>query len=564
MKNKFADLFIEWCDALVAAQITDGDDPCFGGFRCDSCDFAHGRADNAIYPLVYAHVLTGDGKYLAAAERLLTFREKLTEHTGAVHNDFSSEWRGITSFSAINLLKTILCFGDAIPASLRERIEACAQTAARWVHENMVVGFRANVNYYAAASLVNALYDELYGDKSYKARARELLAYCLRLFTENGFLSGEGQPHDGASPRGCLPIDIGYIVEESLPCLVHTATILGDEAALASLTDNARKLLGFLLPDGGWDNSFGVRNNKWTYYGSRTSDGCIGAFTELAARDPLFAEAAERTYEILRRCTHGGKLYGGVQYFEHKQPACIHHTFCHAGALADALHAGLAEGATRHSLPCDSEETSYKYYPEIDTYKIRAGRYLATVTGYDYTTYTYGNGAAHAGGGTLSLLYKQGAGAMIAGSVYEYLRTEKNNMQFPAGERRHATLLPRAEYVKDGKKYATCLDKAPEIRASRDGNAVVVRVRARFYSAETQSAENEALRADFTYRITPQGVTLTAKRINGDVSFILPVIAGEVRTENAHTTEPIFFLTGGFAADEYTFSLAEEISVTLV
>ena len=26
--------------------------------------------------------------------------------------------------------------------------------------------------------------------------------------------------------------------------------------------------------DGGWDNSFGTRNNKWTYWGNRTSDGC--------------------------------------------------------------------------------------------------------------------------------------------------------------------------------------------------------------------------------------------------------------------------------------------------
>ena len=565
MANKYETLLIEWCDALLREQITEKESEFFGGFRCESCGFIHGRADNAIYPLVYAYSLTGKEGYLAAAERLLTFRQKLTKASGAVQNDFTSPWEGITAFSAIGLLKTLLYFGEKLPLPLKKKIEECAVASARWVHENMVIGFPAYINYYCAASLVNALYAEYSHEAAYAKRAEELLAYCLALFTENGLLAGEGKPHDDRSPKGCLPIDIGYIAEESLPCLLHAAALLKNEAALSALTKHALQLLDFFLPDGGWDNSFGVRNNKWTYYGSRTSDGCIGAFALLAKREPLFAEAADRAYYLLRKCTVNGKLQGGPQYAENGQAPCIHHTFCHACALADALHEGISEPATHDALPSDEETVGFRYYPELNTYKIRAGRYLATLTGYDYVTHHYAHGAAHASGGTLSLLYKKETGALIAGSVYDYKRTEPNNMQAPVGKKKHSSLLPRAEYEKEGVKYATCLDLDPEITVQKADDAVTACVRAKFFSAEEQRAEDDALRATFLYRFAPEGIAITVKKLREGVRFVLPILenSGEIKTNNRFEKQPIFFLTGGFSADEYTFSLEEEVTVTI-
>ena len=35
-----------------------------------------------------------------------------------------------------------------------------------------------------------------------------------------------------------------------------------------------RTHMEFMLPDGAWDNSWGTRNYKWSWWGSRTSDGC--------------------------------------------------------------------------------------------------------------------------------------------------------------------------------------------------------------------------------------------------------------------------------------------------
>jgi len=565
MADKYQNLLLEWCDALSASQIKEEENAYYGGFRCESCGFPHGRADNAVYPFVYAYTLTNDHKYLDGARALLSFRKKLTKESGALQNDFTSGWEGITAFSAIGLLKTILYFGDKLPLDLKSEIEECAKSAAHWVHTHMGIGYPAYINYYCAASFVNALYDACYHDDDYRQRASELLQYCLKLFTPNGLLAGEGKPHDDKSPKGCFPIDLGYIAEESLPCLLHAAELLGDESAFSSLTEHARKLLDFLLPDGGWDNSFGVRNNKWTYYGSRTSDGCIGAFTVLAKKDELFREAAERTFRLLEKCTHHGKLYGGVQYEENGQKPCIHHTFCHASALTDAILAGISEPKAARTLPSEAEDISYKYYPELNTYKIRAGGYLATLTGYDYATHHFSNGAAHASGGTLSLLYRVGRGPVIAGSVYEYKPTEPNNMQLPTGEKRHATLLVRAEYEKEGVKYATCLDDDPEITLHAEKGAVTVLVRARFLSTARET-ENESLRAEFHYRFAPDGVTITVKRIDDSIRFLLPIVEGmgEIVTANHYTKEPIFFLTGGFSADEYAFSLGEEVTLKII
>ena len=562
MQDKYQRLLNKWCDALVRAQVTEEGSELFGSFRCDSCGFSHGRADNAVYPLVACYVSSGEEKYLTAARRLLVFRKKLEQPSGAMINDFTSPWQGITAFSAINLLKTLYHFGDKLPKDFRREVDSIARRAASWVRDNLVVGFPAYINYYCAAALADALYSVLYHDEVAGEKARELLAYALPLFTENGLLAGEGKPHDDKSPKGCHPIDIGYIAEESLPCLIHAAALLQDEEAKKALSAHAKKLLDFMLPDGGWDNSFGVRNNKWTYYGSRTSDGCIGAFAALGGSDPLFAEAAERTYEILQKCTHEGLLYGGPDYYESGQKPCIHHTFCHASALADAIQYGIKEPQKRIPLPIERAGIWIKHYPEIDTYKIRAGRYLSTLTAYDYATHNYARGAAHAGGGTLSLLYKEGVGPIVAGSVYDYILTEPNNMQLPTGP--HATLLLRAEYEKDGVKYATCLDTAATPKVTEEDGGVTATVRAKFVSTEHEMAE-EGLSATFLYRFTERGVTLTVNAVKAGVRLVIPIIRGTARVNaNAdYHKRPIFFLTGGFAAEEYTFDLSADVTVTI-
>lgn len=87
---------IQQCDALINLQNNDKASDFFGGFYCPACGIYHGRADNAVFPPVWAAQLTGDKKYLASAEKTLIFRQKLTEPDGGVFNDFGAGWKGIT------------------------------------------------------------------------------------------------------------------------------------------------------------------------------------------------------------------------------------------------------------------------------------------------------------------------------------------------------------------------------------------------------------------------------------------------------------------------------------
>lgn len=77
---------------------------------------------------------------------------------------------------------------------------------------------------------------------------------------------------------------MGYNLEESLPLLIQFSVHAQDAQSLQFYAARMRDHLAFLLPDGAIDNSFGTRHNKWTYWGSRTSDGALeGAGAPCAA-----------------------------------------------------------------------------------------------------------------------------------------------------------------------------------------------------------------------------------------------------------------------------------------
>lgn len=549
--NELNEMLNSMCEALLSVQTEDG------GFRCDACGFEHGRADNALFPFITVYSRTGDKKWLDAARKLLDFRTLLENDDGSVSNDFESGWKGITAFSAIGLYKTLFYFGDILPKDLKDRIESLFMKSAGWVHENIRQGFKANVNYYCASAAVNAMYGKMYSDREYINASEELLNYCLSLFTCNGILRGEGQPHNFLTDKGCVPADLGYIVEEAIPCLTDTALTLNNEAALKTLADYSVKLTELMLPGGAWDNSFGSRNNKWTYYGSRTASGCIGAFLTLSVYRPVLREAAERNLKLMMKCSRNGVLYGGPQYESNNQPPCIHHTFSHALSIADGVMTGIDIGREKCSLPCDSLQSRVIYFGETDTYRIYCGRWIATVTGNDYSTYTWNRGAAHTSGGALSLLYHRNSGPVVCGSVFDYQRTETNNMQFPAGALPHRSLIPRIDITENGCVYSTALSFDSDISVKENGDgSVTLKVR-----TVPENIIHEKLPKgdyiDFEYVFTPNAVTIRAdtEKLRKRAEIIVPVI-GEVNVSvkaESVSKERIFFLTPGFSADEYRF-----------
>ena len=554
--DRYSELLKDWCASLHSVQNFDSFSPFYGGFFCKVCGIYHGRADNAVFPFAYMYSETKDVKYLNGIKALLEFRKKLSCEDGAVINDFDNNWKGITVFSAAGLYKTIKYYSHVLPEDVIRDIRAAFEGSAEWVSENIVPGFHAYINYYAAAAEVNAMYFRYTSKPIYLERARTLLSCCMELFTENGLLKGEGQPHGVPTAKGCFPIDIGYNAEESLPCLIDAALLIKDEKAFDILSSHAKKMLDFMLPDGAWDNSFGVRNNKWTYYGSRTSDGCLSALTLLSKRDPGFAFALEKHFSLLEKCTHNGLLSGGAFYHEKGQLSCIHHALCHSVSLTDAILNGISSVKIPGNK--DKHRDGVHYYPELDTYRINKGKWTADITAYDYKNSNYLKGASHCSGGALSLLYHADKGPAITGSTLDYQLTEPFNMQKYNGTVKHSPLVMRCEYENDGIIYTTAADLNASVKEIFDEGAVVFKVRSHFFSLNGNT-ENSSYFADFIYRFYEDELTVevNASFSHPGLRFILPVNENTVSvfTDTAHKSEKIFFLTGGFAADECSFAL---------
>ena len=117
---------------------------------------------------------------------------------------------------------------------------------------------------------------------------------------------------------------------------------------------------------------------------------------------------------LWEKTTHGGLLTGGPDYAKRGQPACIHHAFSHAKALAELVDDGLTPQDTA-PLPRETA-APLTAYPVLDTYLVHVGDWMATVTGYDFR-YLKGG---HVSGGTLSLLYHQNAGVLAASAMTRY------------------------------------------------------------------------------------------------------------------------------------------------
>lgn len=567
MNSIYLNLLKQWGDALLRLQIRGMDDPSLdGGILCPCCKHIHGRCPDAIYGLTALADYTGDERYLESARALFRWQKNLLCDDGSLYNDANKEWNGITTFAVVSLHEALVHHGHLLRPEEKHAWEERMLSMSRWVSDTFVPGYSTNINYLAASAAVQALLSRYFNLPVYAERARAVADYVMAHFTENGLLCGEGIPHDGVTQRGCRPVDMGYNVEESIPLMVRYALALEDHQALERLTVILRQQLEFLLPDGGWDNSFGTRLYKWTYWGSRTSDGCQTGYALLAERDPVFAEAARRNTELLTRCTHGGLLYGGPEYDKYGEPPCVHHTFTHMNALAAALDAGIDRYSQRVPLPADAPEKAVSYFPEIDTYKLSIGDWRATVTGYDFSLEK-----GHASGGTMTLLWHRKAGPVLLSSVVDYYMVEPMNMQLSLQKKRHRPLTPRLEALEEGERCASCYDVNAQIAASEENGAIHIHVSSSLVSL-AQKALSKPVRCEIDYLLDESSLQMDIQ-VKGPlegVRLVLPVVANDAAVETvpaAPEPERIFFLTGGFGAREFVVVPDEEgcihIKITL-
>jgi len=572
-ENIYKDLFLEWCEGLYANLIkVNGTIEEDGGFFCPSCRRVHGRDDNAIYAFMLASEITGEKKYLEAAKFLFDKHKNNCCPDGSLINGGSSVWNGITVFSALLLLLSIEDFGHLLTKEEKTAWEERARAMCEWLHGHIDTGYPANINYRAGNAACMIVAGQYFGEEKYLTLADALFENMMAHLTENGLIYGEGFPVDLTTPKGCRAVDIGYNWEETVPLLTVYAQRKGSPEAREKMLEVMRSHLWFINPDGSVENSFGSRSYKWSYWGSRTADGCSEAYAVFGKdSDPAFAEAAYRNTLLMKKCTFGKLLAGGMQYDKYGEKPCIHHTFCHATGLAQAVKHGVKAPAEKTLLPIEELE-GYKYFPELDTYRIHSNGYTATVTGYDVD-----HQKGHATGGTLTYLYSEKDGVILLSSLVDYRAVEAGNMQISLTHpTRGTSLTPRAEVMVDESKphnpkivrYSPVHDPAAKLEAKEEDGKVIIKATAQFLS-QTGAPLAEPLFATTVHTFGKEGYTCetTLSRPCKEARYVLPMISETATFEtDSEVSEPetVFNLTAGFGAKAYKLTFKEDGTVKYV
>lgn len=550
-------LLRDWGDALVKLQIDMPERPELdGGIMCPACKMIHGRCHEAVYPLMRLAADTGDGRYLVSAERLFRWGDNMLCADGSMRNDAKSDWRGVTVFGAIALHDALFYHGGLLTEEERTVWEKRLARMGEWLSEHLRPGrLQAYLNYYAANACAMALLGRYFARTDYTVLARELAEFCLARTTADLLIYGEGHPVDLKTRKECRAIDAGgYNVEETLPSLTRCARTLDDAAMLRRCGEIWKSHLDWMLPDGAWDDSAGSRSFKWTYWGSRTSDGCQDVLFALGKEDPVFAEAALRNTELLARCTHDGLLYGGPDYHRHGEKPCVHHTFCHAKALAGALNNGLYDFDPTE-LPTGRPQKPFRRYDELDLVRVNCCGWIADVCGYDYYSFP----GSHASGGTISLLWHPKTGPLIACGAPDFRFREPLNQQLPSAHDDHRCPCPRLETVRDGVRFAQYYDPDARIDVDTDADSVTV-------TADTFLCDESGSRLPCVgscrlgYRFEKDELRITGRtyaKLSDEIRYILPMIGNGARITVPRGTmacDPrgFFNLNPGFMGTEYS------------
>lgn len=538
--NLYSNLLKQYSDSLIELQIDSNNLSFNGGIVCQSCKTIHGRCIDAIYGLSIAYKHFKDDKYLVAAIKLMDYSSNLICTDGAIYNDIQTNWFFTTVFYVIDLAETYLSCKDVLPIDFINRILKSIDLHSKWLYSNLNENSKTNINYPANNVLALYLAGLILKKDEYIKQSSFLADYCMNHITQSNLLCGEGKPHNLTSLRGCKAIDLGYNLEETLPALVKYAYLSDNKEMLDKLYEVSLAHLDFILPDGAIDNSFGCRNYKWTYYGSRTCDGLLPLCYIFGQRDQRFIEMGYRNTKLIESCTNNGLLYGGPMYYVHHEKPCTHQTFEHLNSIAFMVDHLSKEHILNKQivLPCDSNY--FKYYPEFDSYRLANNKYLLDVTCYDVNIPYSG----HASGATLSMLYSRENGPLIMGSVGNYELTEPTNMQNPLDRETHRSLLPRFELVDNDELFSSCYYTDTKKGSSLSFRSGLMSKKGNVYPCSEY---------DIAYQLDEDKLTIIIKNINLDIPFVLPLINGNIKINKGKiiSMEKIFFLTPGFIAKEY-------------
>lgn len=520
-RDKAQDLLTRWCDGLIAVQVKEmGRPELKGGMLCPACGLLHGRIGDVAYPFVHVYSVTGDRKYLESAEAAVDWCEtNMLLPTGLYRNDRQTYWRSTTAFFAIPLWKTLRDYGNMLPEATRRKWRGIFLRASDALYELYEGGFNPVINYECIYPEIMFLAWKETSEAKYLEAAKRKARFVLdNGFNDEGFLIGEGYAPKGRfekSNRGCYPIDLGYNLEESLAALIEYADMAGDKALRDKAVASARLQMAFVLPDGAIDDSCGSRSVKWTYYGSRTSDGILSLLSLLKNDVPYAARMADRVLELYARCTGGdGLIAGGLMYGEAEEPSCVHHSFARAKTLVEYLRSGLADCDSAAGRMPREEAVGSRYYKSLDSHLVAIGPWRATVSAND--AFNIKRDAAISGG-TMSLLWHECIGPIFVGTMGNFFYAEPHNMQDDRHDMVMHCLAPR---VVSG-KLSNIFDYESLAKGDMKDGEFVYSVKGRL----TDEMGKKASEYSIDYVLDKSELVIRASSGDTNARYVIPLIA---------------------------------------
>ncbi|PQJ33117.1 hypothetical protein BST92_01695 [Nonlabens arenilitoris] len=529
-KKLVSSLLKDWTDGMLRVQINNPSNlEVHGALGCPSCTHIHGRCMDAVYPFLYMADTTGDKKYLEGAKLVMTWAENnVSQENGAwtvISNPKS--WKGITIFGAIALAEALHYHGHVLDEATRASWTTRLNRAGQYIYDTFTIDF-TNINYPGTAVYGLNLIGNILDRDDFKAKSKTLASQVKTYFTANeSLLYGECKKSSSKlSKKGFYGVDLGYNVEETLNSLVMYALKEKDEELLHILTKSLNSHLEFMLPDGAWDNSWGNRMYKWSYWGSRTCDGSQPAFGMMAHLNPAFGTAAVKNTELLKKCTANGLIHGGPGFIEAGIPPCVHHTFTHAKPLAALLDhwEHLPKINKNTALPRTTAD-GVKHFKDLDVYLFARGDWRGTVSAYD-AEYHYKEDYRQASGGSLGVLYHNKVGLLCAASMAEYAMVEKNNQQPQPGK--DICLTPRVEVFKEDVWYTNLYDLPATVTSYDENGVIELLTDVKLKNRDRKEVEGTASSFDITYKCTTDSLEIkanTKQEVIAQTAFVLPIVS---------------------------------------
>jgi hypothetical protein len=441
IKDAYAKTLLRLTEPLLSLQVKDTSNKDRGALQCSRCNVFHTRAAEAMYPFYVSWIITHKDVFLAGAKQCAAWLIKQQQPDGS-WKETPEEWTGTTTDQLLMMFLTYEGLSTRLTEQERRLWQGAMRKAAEYLYKVMSPEF-ASINYVATTTATLAKAGSMLNDARYTAKAKSLAQRVVSKFDSDGFLNGEG----GKSHGNKMGVDLGYNMEMSLWGLGLYAKITNDVQVNTAVKKALRSHVNFIYPDGSLDASWGIRSNKWTGYGSGTSDGCQVLFSLYADEDPSYAMASLRNLSFIEKnITTSGLLgYGPMHDDVFSEQACIYPTFTKSKNIAMAYTFETKNTRKASSIASDKLNQLH-YFKTVDVALIRTKNMMATVTGYRYKDQLAGSKGKYMfrpSGGTISHLWMKDWGFVQASSPTQYTRPEP--MSFPEAPG-VVPLTPRIEY----------------------------------------------------------------------------------------------------------------------